>query len=252
MAGAADVFAWTQAWARAAGLKLWHAEETGSTNSVAKDDESHHTKPALTNTFAACSAPSLYMAARQTQGRGRGSHTWTTPSGASLLSSWSFAMRSVPQPILSPLVGLALFEAAAATWSEVEFNLKAPNDLYIGRLKTAGLLIETVDSGLERRTVVGLGLNVTGKPSDVPTATCVAEHLGREATEEEWHRFLTEWQRRLMHAMEAGQSQRLTPETADRLKGALNRHPLLKEPILRVDELGQLHSASRIIHWHEL
>lgn len=255
----AGPFPWTSAWACATGVKIWEAHETSSTNSIAKDDEAAETKPRLLSssdglrtdgTMPACSDPTLYLAKQQTQGRGRGSHTWLTPEGAALLSSWSFGMRSVPQPILAPLVGLALFESAKDTWPEVSFNLKAPNDLYIDEKKTAGLLIETVDMGTERRTIVGLGLNVMSKPSEVPTATCLTDHV--LVDESNWRSFLDAWLKRLTIAMSAGQNTSIDPDHARRLKEALNLHPLLKEPILKVDELGQLHSASRVIHWHEL
>lgn len=240
-----DVFAWTRDWALAAGLKTWAEDETSSTNSVAKNDE-----PPLAG------RPTLYLARRQTLGRGRGDHSWTTPHGSSLLSSWSFAVPVVPQPIFSAIVGLALFESCVASWPEVDFNMKAPNDLFIGQKKTAGILIETVDQGLSKRTVIGVGFNISSAPPELDTATCLCSHL-REGlkkglTHHQWLRFLTEWRNRLDHAVRLASQPRLDSDTAERLKNALNRHPLLREPILRVDELGQLHSASRIIHWHEL
>lgn len=249
-----DVFQWTGDWARSELLKLWSATETTSTNSIAKDDEAELTKPALDprSPQLHCSRPTLYLTRAQTSGRGRGDHVWVTPPGSALLSSWSFVMRSVPQPILSPLVGLALFEAARETWPGIAFNLKAPNDLYIGRQKTAGILIETVDTGIERRTVVGVGLNVSAKPAGLEIATCLQEHTEQAIQEAEWRGFLNAWLKRLSEAMTSGQSTTIPEQTATRLKDALNLHPLLKEPILHVDELGQLHSASRIVHWHEL
>jgi BirA family transcriptional regulator, biotin operon repressor / biotin---[acetyl-CoA-carboxylase] ligase len=149
-------------------------------------------------------------------------------------------------------VGLALFEACAAAWPDLKFNIKAPNDLFIGPQKTAGILIETIDQGAEKRTVIGLGLNATHAPQDLATATSLASHLGREPSVEEWQTFLSQWCENLARALELGFESRLTEETRERLCRALNLHPLLKEPILKVDEFGQLHSASRVIHWHEL
>jgi len=252
------IWEWTADWALNEGLKLWKTTATGSTNSIAKDDESPATKPRLEHPGShhkllhlTASEPTLYIARFQTQGRGRGTHAWLAPEGSALLSSWAFAMGAIPQPILSPLVGLALFEAALETWPEVAFNLKAPNDLFIGARKVAGLLIETVDTGVERRTVVGLGLNVTGCPAEVPTATCLAEHL-MIRNQEAWRRFLSAWKKRLALAMVQGQESHLTTEAAERLRCALNRHPLLKEPIVRIDHMGQLHFASRLVPWHEL
>jgi BirA family transcriptional regulator, biotin operon repressor / biotin---[acetyl-CoA-carboxylase] ligase len=240
-----DIFAWTKRWALAKGLKLWAEPETHSTNTVAKEDQSQVTKPSGSD-------PALYITGRQSQGRGRGQNVWSTPDHGSLLSSWSFADKRMPQPIFSPLAGLALYEACTATWPGVPFNLKAPNDLYIGERKTAGLLIEIIDRGHERQIVVGLGLNVSACPPDVPTSTCLAQHLRANLTEEIWGLFLTAWLEGLKSAFREGIRDLMTPSACARLKAALNLHPLLQEPFLEVDEMGQLHSASRVIRWQEL
>jgi BirA family biotin operon repressor/biotin-[acetyl-CoA-carboxylase] ligase len=246
-----DVFVWTRDWAQTTGHKLWTSEETASTNAIAKDDTNPATRPIL-DPLSKFSGPSVYLARKQTAGRGRGSHTWATPEGSALLSSWSFAVARVPQPIFSALVGLALFESCIQVWPEIEFNIKAPNDLFIGDKKTAGILIETIDQGYEKRTVVGIGFNADGLPSEVPTATHLAHHLGRDLQRAEWICFLDAWTHELSIAVASGLEERLSSNAAQRLCRALNLHPLLKEPILKVDEFGQLHSASRLIHWHEL
>ena len=246
-----DIYKWTKSWAVTNHLKIWAEEETASTNTTAKDDHASITAPALL-AGETISTPSVYITQKQTAGRGRGGHVWEMPPGSSLLSSWSFALKNVPQPIFSPLVGLALFEAAQTTWPEIQFNLKAPNDLYIGRKKTAGLLIETVDRGSTRHTVIGLGLNVTAHPPDVPTATSLAEHWFGETDSARWEQFLNSWVTNLKEAVRGGQRDHLSQDAQNRLKTALNLHPLLKEPILEVDDLGQLHSATRVVYWHQL
>lgn len=245
-----DIYSWTKTWALSAGLKLWAEETAPSTNTVAKDDTSAITHPNLEG-GEAVSPPTLYITRNQTHGRGRSEHVWTMPPGSSLLSSWSFALARVPQPIFSPLAGLALFESVNDVWPSVDFNLKAPNDLFIGEKKTAGLLIETIDRGSTRHTVVGLGLNVTASPPSVLTATCLADHTA-QLTTASWHLFLTGFCARLRLALKAGQSEYLDEESRRRLKDALNLHPHLREPILEVDEHGQLRSKSRMIYWHEL
>ena len=234
-----DVFQWTANWATDLAIPLWSAQETGSTNTIAKE-------------APVGSTTQLYLARNQTQGRGRNTNQWITPSGSSLLSSWSFLLQQVPQPIFSPLAGLALYDACLATWPDVAFNMKAPNDLYISDKKVAGLLIETIDQGHEIRTVIGLGFNITAKPESVPTATYLWPHLIGALTEDRWRFFLNAWYKGVQEAIVGGQSGQLEAHERERLKTALNRHPLLKEPILDVDERGQLRSASRVIHWHEL
>lgn len=248
-----DVFQSTHSWALQTRLKLWANEETGSTNTIAKNDTDPATKPWLDRSRSEeVSEPTLYLASRQTQGRGRGSNSWVTPLGGALLSSWSFAVARVPQPILAPLIGLALFNATRRTWPEAPLNLKAPNDLYLGEKKVAGLLIETIDEGQYRRTVVGLGLNVFTSPIDIPTATHLNAHVPTLLSEQKWTEFLNTWIIELKSALLAGQNDRLNDSHTASLKEALNLHPLLKEPILRVDEWGQLHTPSRLIAWHEL
>jgi BirA family biotin operon repressor/biotin-[acetyl-CoA-carboxylase] ligase len=247
----ADIYNWTKSWALARGLKLWAEVEAGSTNTVAKDDTSPVTIPVL-ETGEWVSATSLYLTKNQTQGRGRGDHVWTMPPGSSLLSSWSYALARVPQPILSPLTGLALFKSGQTVWPEIAFNLKAPNDLFVGDKKTAGLLIETIERGPTRHTVIGLGLNVMAAPASVSTATCLASHWRQALTQEKWCEFLTVFETNLRLALRAGQNDLLSDSAREDLRAALNLHPFLKEPILEVDASGQLRSKSRVIYWHEL
>jgi BirA family biotin operon repressor/biotin-[acetyl-CoA-carboxylase] ligase len=238
-----DPFVATKEWAERKNLQLWSALETSSTNSVAKEAASAET--------SALPAPALYLARSQTAGRGRGANTWITPApGSALLSSWSYAITSVPQPILAPLVGLALFQAVQTTWPDIKLSLKAPNDLYADSQKLAGLLIETVEMGHVKRTVVGLGLNVSDKPSSVATATCLREHaiLSREL----WTAFLERWSTGLTVAIAAGQKTKLSSVACMEICQALNLFPGLTEPILNVDENGSLHSKSRSIPWQDL
>ena len=247
-----DIFSMTKTWAENQGLKIWAERETSSTNTIAKEDHIDQTIPVLA-LGAVTSAPSLYLTEKQTGGRGRGTNRWETPPTAALLSSWSFALAKAPQPVLSPQVGLALFEAAHATWPDLAFNLKAPNDLFIGPLKVAGLLIETVEWGHARRCVVGLGLNVASHPMQVATSTSLLEALGESSLPaERWHSFLTALRAKLQSAMSEGQSPAISLSVRERLKEALNRHPHFAEPILEVDELGQLRMASQTILWHQL
>src|SRR5690606_16306005 len=127
----------------------------------------------------------------------------------------------------------------------VPFSLKAPNDLYIESKKAAGILIETVqsvDTGnnpTERRTTVGIGMNIISSPGAIETATCLSDHLRSPLTQAPWRAFLNSFLAHLKNAVLIGQQDHLDEKTAERIKNALNLNPLLKEPILRVDELAQ-------------
>lgn len=218
------------AWARSRNLATWFEAETSSTNTIAKSQ--------------AITEPKLFLTEKQTSGRGRGGHTWTTPANA-LLSTWSFPLKHAPQPILSPLIGLALFTAAKRAHEDRPFNLKAPNDLFLADKKIAGLLIENVMIGNEVTTNIGLGFNAGAAPVEVPTATGFENEMN-------WPVFLDAWISGVRSALEASRNTTLTSDQREQLKDALNLHPLLKERVLNVGELGQIQTPTQLIHWHML
>jgi BirA family biotin operon repressor/biotin-[acetyl-CoA-carboxylase] ligase len=233
----------TLRWAQERGFISWFSRETTSTNSIAK-----------LRVFSASSEskPMLFLAERQTAGRGRGEHVWSTPPGA-LLSTWSYPLKFAPQPILSPLVGLALFNAARNAFPNVPFNLKAPNDLYVDHKKIAGLLIETVMMGNQVTCAVGLGFNAGGSPSGLAdSAVGLDSLLPANMIAFGWTPFLTAWIEGLEVAFAQSQTPELSAEARQRLRDALNLHPLLTEKVLNVGTLGQIQTTSRLINWHDL
>jgi len=158
----------TASWAEMHNISCDYTKSTESTNDDAKEDA-----------FNGLDAIQLYVTDEQTQGRGRGNNTWSTPpAGSSLLSSWSFQSSVIPTPYITSMIGLGLFHAARATWPFLNWNLKAPNDLYIDDKKIAGLLIETVTQGHQHRIIVGLGLNVFAHP-DLPIATDLFSEMSK-------------------------------------------------------------------------
>ena len=99
----------------------------------------------------------VFFADHQTQGRGRGNRTWTNaPAGATLLSTWRMPVGTIPHPLTSVRIGLRLHKALTITWPHIPFALKAPNDIYIGDGKLAGLLAETVSGGNGASLHIGL------------------------------------------------------------------------------------------------
>jgi len=175
-----SVYEITADWAERAGLACIKTPQTTSTNDLAKTDA-----------FKEVEALSFYVTDHQTQGRGRGAHTWTdSMSGGFLLSSWSFMLLAAPQPVLAPSLGLALFKAAQATWMGLPWSLKAPNDLYLGVHKVAGLLLENVQEGSKQRLIVGLGMNVFAHPSIDRSGSLSEQIPADEITPEIWRQFL--------------------------------------------------------------
>lgn len=246
-----DFFQWTMDWAAKNKIDLKSFAEVSSTNTIAKSDSEFIVKNGEMLPLR------IYAARNQTHGRGRGSNQWVAEMDTAFTSSWSITLDQSPQPVLSPLLGLALYEALVQTWPDVPFSLKAPNDLYISDKKLAGILIEsmeTIDSAQKKkvRVVIGIGLNVLNHPQELTTATHLVAHLNEKLIPVDWHSFLDSWFSNFKSAIHEGVSTHLLETSAQRLQVALNRHPLKAEPILRVDELGQLHTKSKIIKWHEL
>jgi len=96
---------------------------------------------------------------RQSAGRGRRGADWYAAAGESL--AFSIVVRPTePKALWSRLAlaaGLAVAEAAEAC--AVEVGIKWPNDVWIGRRKVAGILVEAGHDF----AVVGIGINVNSR-----------------------------------------------------------------------------------------
>lgn len=109
------------------------------------------------------------VALRQTSGRGRLGRAWVATEGA-------LAMSVVLRPNL-PTSRLGLLPLAAAVAVRAacspDLRIKWPNDLLTpdGR-KVAGLLAEAeISGGRVRHVILGIGVNVTAAPGDLPAAS---------------------------------------------------------------------------------
>lgn len=106
------------------------------------------------------------VAEEQRQGRGREGRVFASPPGglyASLL------VGAGPLDVPGPLVAASALAVAEAVEqvAGVSAAIKWPNDVWIGRRKVAGLLLES--AGGERPVVVvGIGINVREVPADLP------------------------------------------------------------------------------------
>jgi BirA family transcriptional regulator, biotin operon repressor / biotin---[acetyl-CoA-carboxylase] ligase len=124
----------------------------------------------------------LVAADEQTAGRGRLGRRWLAPAGTSLLCSLQLrpAIGSERLPELTGVAARACAEAIAAL-TELEPELKFPNDVLIGERKLAGVLAEA----REERVVLGIGVNVNVPAEQLPqevdrAATSVLVETGRE------------------------------------------------------------------------
>jgi len=120
----------------------------------------------------------VLAAEEQLAGRGRQGRNWQSLPGAALTFSVLLRPGAVPPVVrgwLPLLAGLAT-ATAVGTIAGIDLRLKWPNDVLIDGAKLAGILAEQSDGAV----VVGTGLNVLGRPGElpVPTATSLEQHGG--------------------------------------------------------------------------
>jgi BirA family biotin operon repressor/biotin-[acetyl-CoA-carboxylase] ligase len=121
-----------------------HHRVTDSTNERARE-------------LASRGAPhgTVVTAGEQTEGRGRQGREWVAAPGSSLLVSLVLRNPSASLPLAA---AVAVCEALP-----VEAAIKWPNDIWVGRAKVAGILVEARPQ--EGWAVVGIGVNVHGAPA---------------------------------------------------------------------------------------
>ena len=129
----------------------------------------------------------VVVAEHQRAGRGRLGRRWLSSAGRNLLASvLTFPPEAVPATALTITSAVAVAEAVAQGLA-LEARIRWPNDVLLGGRKVAGILVEGVRSPEPREGspgeagfVIGLGLNVNGRPAEVPGAGSLAEAAGRE------------------------------------------------------------------------
>jgi BirA family transcriptional regulator, biotin operon repressor / biotin---[acetyl-CoA-carboxylase] ligase len=163
--------------------KIHHFDATASTNTLALE-------------AAQSDAPSgsVWVADEQTAGRGRSNHTWHSSLGDGLYLSVLLRpqMALVDALWLSLATGLAA-QAAIASVTRLQPDIRWPNDLLIDNKKCGGILVETSaiasrsdTPAMLRYAVVGVGMNLNHE-SFPPELEAVATSLRRE-TGKSWSR----------------------------------------------------------------
>jgi BirA family biotin operon repressor/biotin-[acetyl-CoA-carboxylase] ligase len=137
------------------GQHIHHYYEVGSTNVAAME-------------AASAGAPegSVFLAERQTAGRGRGGHSWHSAQSDGIYCS--VVLRPAVPPsealILSLAAGLAVHAAVTQIEAHAPVDLKWPNDLMIDGKKFCGILTEmNAEATRVRHVVIGIGINVNQK-----------------------------------------------------------------------------------------
>lgn len=230
---------WTREWALKKKHPCFYFPEVSSTHDVAKK-EFHGQSP-----FA------LYLSDHQTHGRGRNqSHWFNLQNGEVLLSTWCFALDKSPQPILTPLLGLALYQSLDGLEMDLPLRLKAPNDLFLQEGKLSGLLVEVNQRGQKFEVYVGLGMNVFAAPKVDQTTACLHDFVA--LTEASWQVFCENLFNKFTHAIESGTQTQLSATAQEELLQALNQGLPAKKRFLKISPSGDLYTATGILPWMDL
>lgn len=156
--------------------------------------EMHHLPAVLsTNTYAtellSKSNPAdgtVILTYNQTAGRGQIGSKWESAPDKNVSMSIIFYpkfLAAQAQFSLNAAVSLAVYDVVSQYVNDVK--VKWPNDIYIGKKKVAGILIQNTLSGMNLQTaVVGIGLNVnqTEFLSDAPNPTSLFLETGKEVS----------------------------------------------------------------------
>ena len=160
------------------GKHLHHYYKIGSTNTIAVE-------------AASAGAPegSVFLAERQTAGRGRGANQWHSERSVGIYCSALLRPALPPSEVLvlTLAAGLAVHSAIQEIDARVVPDLKWPNDVLIDGKKVCGILTEMhAEVTRVRYVVIGIGINVNQSsfPADLQA---IATSL-RLATGTEWSR----------------------------------------------------------------
>jgi BirA family transcriptional regulator, biotin operon repressor / biotin---[acetyl-CoA-carboxylase] ligase len=126
----------------------------------------------------------MVIAEEQTLGRGQRGNHWESSTGENLTFSFVIYpdfLELKNQFMLSKIIALALFDLLKRYTGDVK--IKWPNDIYIGKKKVAGILLENVIKGTKlSNTIVGIGLNINQKifSEALPFASSLSLETGND------------------------------------------------------------------------
>ena len=129
---------------------------------------------------------SVISAIRQTAGRGQGDHKWHSRPGENL--TFTLLLRFADIGVLKARDEVRINQVVTASLLSflgrygIEARVKLPNDIYVGDRKICGMLIENIlEGGNVSVSIIGIGLDVnqTDFPSDLPNPVSMAQLTGR-------------------------------------------------------------------------
>ena len=126
---------------------------------------------------------SVVAAVTQTAGRGQRGNRWVSAPGDNLTFSLLLRPEGLPVREVMAVTCLATLAVRDRLWEEgVPAVIKWPNDIYVGKKKICGMLVE---NGLEGTDVdwsvvgIGINLNQTEFPGEVLNPTSLKRLTGR-------------------------------------------------------------------------
>ena len=125
----------------------------------------------------------VIAAREQTAGRGQRGNTWFTEPGQNLTFSIvlkDLGLKAVDAHLLNYLASVAVAEFLDG--HGVNSSIKWPNDIYVGRSKICGILVENSLAGAEvAASVIGIGININQKVfPQLSNATSLYRCTGKE------------------------------------------------------------------------
>ncbi len=230
----------TQSWALEAKKDVHYFNEVTSTSDWAKNNfnpQSHKF--------------SLYLTDHQTQGRGRGQNQWFDQGqGHTLLSTWCFKMNYTPQPIMTALIGLCVYESLQSVFKDLKFRIKPPNDIFLLDQKLCGLLVEVIEQGDQHSIFIGLGMNVFDSPKTDQPTTALQHHT--DVTPEKWTLFCQSLFKEFSQTIDQNQKNQLSINEQNRLLIALNNGLNEDKKYLSISAQGDLYTKHQMIPWFNL
>jgi BirA family biotin operon repressor/biotin-[acetyl-CoA-carboxylase] ligase len=157
--------------------QIEYLDETDSTNRVATQRAAEGVAPGYT-----------VIAEGQTAGRGRLGRSFFSPPYLNLYTSIVLRpqISTADAPTLIPAAAIAVAEAVAAELDDpTEAEIKWPNDIMLGGLKTCGILMEmSAEATRVGHVVLGIGVNLNVDREMFPDefkalATSLSSHTGR-------------------------------------------------------------------------
>jgi BirA family transcriptional regulator, biotin operon repressor / biotin---[acetyl-CoA-carboxylase] ligase len=157
----------------------------------------------------------LVVAEEQTKGRGRMQRSWFSPVGlgiyVSVILRSPLPVQEAPQSAM--VAGLSLVKVLREDYG-LPAAIKWPNDVLVGEKKLVGILADMQsDQDFTRFIVIGMGINVNHKESDLAEpfrypATSLAIELGTPVKRQDLllsliHRFETEYDHYLQNGFSA-------------------------------------------------